>query len=127
LDGYGNQNRAVFYRGVKKIFILAIAPCKETYDNVKLLIEKICLQHFEKDWKLAADLKFINTFCGIGPHSSSFPCYLCTWKNNSTNGKGPPRSFSEIRECHARWVAETNRNEKRAQNYYRCIPQSGGR
>ena len=83
--------------GVKRVFILASAPCKETYENVRLMIEKIGLDKFTLDWKLSADMKFINIYCGIGPHSSTFPCYVCTWRRGEDQ-PGVNRTFRVIKD-----------------------------
>ena len=101
--------------GVKKIFLLACAPCKDAYNNARLLLSKIQLQKFPYHWKLCSDLKFINEFCGIGPHSSSFPCYICTWKRGSLE-PGSPRTFASIKE----WFDASQTSDKgQAKDYFR--------
>ena len=56
--------------GVKKVFVLAIAPkTPETYLNMKILIEKIKLNKL-KNYIMVADLKLVNIILGLGTHSS---------------------------------------------------------
>ena len=82
--------------GVRRIFVLATSPCKETYDNAKIIFEKLNIsQLFAFEWRLCADLKFINVFVGIGPHSSTHPCFVCTWRRGEKTA-GTKRKFSDI-------------------------------
>ena len=83
--------------GVNRVFVLACAPCKETYENVKVLLEKIDLHNFSQDWKLCCDLKFANIFCGLGQHKSAHPCFVCTWKRGSKEPGLQHRTFAGIR------------------------------
>ena len=82
--------------GVKKVFILACAPCKETYDNIRVMLDKIGIHHFHYDWRLSGDCKFLNVFCGLGPHSSTYPCHICTWRSGSDK-PGEKRTFDDVR------------------------------
>ena len=102
--------------GVKKIFILACAPCKEVYENVRVMFEKLGIAVFPFEWKLSADLKFINLFCGLGPHSSTFPCYICTWRKGSSE-PGSKRTFASIKTLFEAFQATEGGESK---DFYRC-------
>ena len=73
--------------GGKGILILAICPdVPESYFNVKTIFDHIKLLLL-KDFNLTGDLKIINIECGIGTHSSMFPCPFClTFKDKNGSG-----------------------------------------
>ena len=103
--------------GVRRVFVLATSPCKETYDNTKVILEKLNFsQIFAFQWRLCGDLKFINTFVGIGPHSSSFPCFVCTWRRG-TKEAGVKRKFSDILES----FRECSSKKAKAKDHYRFV------
>ena len=68
--------------GVKRMFILAISPMKESYSSIKLLLDKLDLI-VEEDLEdiYAADLKCYNLVVGLGNHRSRHPCLYCFWEN----------------------------------------------
>lgn len=68
--------------GVKRTFILAIAPIKETYNNVKLLLMHLNMVLPEDLEEIfSQDLKCFNLACGLGNHRSTYPCLYCFWVN----------------------------------------------
>ena len=103
--------------GVKRVFVLACAPAKENYENVKIMLEKIGLHNFSHEYKLAADCKFYNIFCGLGPHGSMFPCYVCRWVRG-TKETGEKRTFASISSESAK-MAATKGGE--AKNHFRLL------
>lgn len=68
---------------VKRCFILAISPVKESYMSIKLLLTKLELDLLPEDLEdiFASDLKCLNIVCGLGNHRSMWPCIYCYWKN----------------------------------------------
>ncbi|XP_059082140.1 uncharacterized protein LOC131879751 [Tigriopus californicus] len=68
--------------GVKQTFLLAIAPIKETYDHIKMMLAKLDL-NFGDDLEdiYSQDLKCINLVFGLGNHASTHPCIFCLWVN----------------------------------------------
>lgn len=73
----GIQSRSFQDTGVKKLFILAIVEeVKETYENLKALLDELELEKIEHFSTL--DLKCLNIICGLeNPASASFPCPYC--------------------------------------------------
>ena len=74
--------------GVKKIMMLACGPIKETYENIKIMLEKISYGKWEFPFKFTADLSCVNKLCGLGNHRSMFPCYICLWREKDKFQKG---------------------------------------
>lgn len=83
----GQAEESSFFKssGVKAMLILAITPMKETYDSVSSLLSRIDFQTMPRNLKFifAQDLKCINIVLGLGPHSSTYPCFLCLWRKGS--------------------------------------------
>jgi hypothetical protein len=50
---------------------------KESYENMKLLLEKI--QDEKCNWKILGDLKVIALFLGLQLGYTKFCCFLCEW------------------------------------------------
>lgn len=48
---------------------------KETYDNVKIVLEKI--QYSSHNWRICGDLKIINIILGMQSGNIKYPCFLC--------------------------------------------------
>jgi hypothetical protein len=65
--------------GVKRTFILAVSPIKETYSSVSLLMSKINLETLpsDLDFVFTQDLKCFNLVFGLMGHMSKHPCFLC--------------------------------------------------
>jgi hypothetical protein len=63
---------------VKKIFIIAIAPeIKETYCNVKTVLDQVKIENLDMLFTFAVDLKLANIIGGIQAHGCSYPCIWC--------------------------------------------------
>ena len=73
---------------MKRILLLACAPVKETYENILIMLKKLCFETWDFEYKFIADLCAINKLCGIGNHCSSFPCYICIWQAKNGFLKG---------------------------------------
>ena len=79
-----DEDRRFKSSSAKRCFLLAIAPVKETYDNIKVLLDKLELSIPEDLTDIyAQDLKCLNIVCGLGNHRSTFPCIYCKWKNGN--------------------------------------------
>ena len=65
---------------VKRTVILAIAPVKENYESIRILLQKLELDVDFEEF-MSQDLKCYNIVCGLGNHRSTRPCIFCTWKN----------------------------------------------
>lgn len=61
------------------VVLAAVEGIKETYDNVKILWEKLGIN--ELDMTVSCDLKLANIVLGLGSHGSAFPCHYCEAKN----------------------------------------------
>jgi len=48
---------------------------KETYENVKIVLEK--LKYSEHQWRICGDLKIIGIMLGMQSGNVKFPCFLC--------------------------------------------------
>ena len=69
--------------GVKKIFIVAVTPGDETYENLLQLLQLAGFETTQLDLRFAADYKCINLLCGIGSASSTYPCPFCLWDHKA--------------------------------------------
>ena len=54
---------------------------KETYDNIKLLLEKI--NYDEHGWHVCADLKVVAMLTGLQGGYTKFCCFLCEWDSRA--------------------------------------------
>ena len=64
--------------GVKKIMLIALAPeVKETYSNVKTILDLLQIAHLTFQFTHAVDLKMGNIIAGIQAHGSTYPCLWC--------------------------------------------------
>lgn len=64
--------------GVKKAIILAITQeVKETYCNIKHLLDLVKLNSLGHELFYSVDLKMANIISGVSTHSSSYPCIWC--------------------------------------------------
>lgn len=83
IDKDKEQDSGIFKAsGVKRTFILAISPAKESYQSIKMLLEKINLKpNTELSEFFAQDMKSMNLVCGMGNHKSTYPCAYCYWPN----------------------------------------------
>ena len=91
--------------GVKKIFILAMAPkTPENYENMKIMITKTKL-NLLCNYVVVADLKLLNIIIGIGTHSSKYPCpYGECYRNKKGNWvTGKRRTVKNIKENYQNW------------------------
>lgn len=107
--------------GVKKMFLIAVAPIQENYHNVNKIWQKLNLNNLLKNnATISTDLKLANLLCGIGTHASKFPCTWCTAENNQLHSKGAMRSISNIKANYTSYSAAGS-NPKKAKDFDSCI------
>ena len=76
-----------------------VSGVPENYDNIKVIVEKLKLNDFTKEFKVVADFKLINIFNGLQSRSSRYPCaYGKCKKPTKSSGwiKGEDRTFQNI-------------------------------
>jgi len=67
--------------GVKQLLIIAIvSDISETYYNMQKLLNLLDFQSISDSIRYAVDLKLANILLGLGGHTSTYPCHICTWK-----------------------------------------------
>ena len=99
--------------GINALFIVAIVPkCKEDYKLVSGVIKLLKLENLtEKRWISGGDQKFVNLICGIGEHSSTYPCSWCDLAAKDFRDRLAYilRTFGAIRRCNAARLAAQGR------------------
>lgn len=106
--------------GVKKLFILGLVPgCQETYKNINMLCSKINMLDIDNA-VFAVDLKVANLLCGIGTHSSLYPCTWCFASKNKLDQKAELRTIQNITKYFSEWE-KSGRDKNEAKNYMNCI------
>lgn len=80
--------KAVLLHQANKKPSIPIALCsdtKETYQKMKLILEKVKYQ--EHQWRVCCDLKVVSMLCGLQGGYVKYMCFLCDWdsrcKDNS--------------------------------------------
>ena len=88
-----SSNSTPNYASVKRLIILGIVPdIPESYDNVKLLWQRVGLRTFPHNFCIATDLKLCNILLGIMSHGSSHPCSRCDAQRDHLDQPGSPRT-----------------------------------
>ena len=106
--------------GVKKVFIVAVTPAKETYPNLKALLHLIGCDNTQLIIRISADIKCILLLCGLGCAASTHPCPFCLWRFNAGDvGEWELRTFQAIIDCYRRWMASGGK-EKDAKKFFNC-------
>lgn len=118
----GSLKKTVYKKtGGKQILFLSICPgVPESYENIQTILDKIKLYLLE-DFKVVGDLKVYNLVCGIGTHSSKFPCPFClTYRDK--NGfwvQAEQRTWQNIIANNAEWIKNGGK-EKDLMKYFNC-------
>ena len=95
--------------GVKRTMIIArVDEVPECYENLEILMTRLRLRRFSKQFSLVCDLKLIDILVGLQGGSSMYPCPYCLGCKVDSEGKptnqkgkfqkGEPRTFRNIRE-----------------------------
>ena len=99
--------------GINALFIAALVPkCKEDYLLVSQVIKKLKVERLrERRWVSGGDQKYTNLVCGIGEHSSTFPCSWCELAASCFRDRLEYilRTFGGIRRCNAARLAARGR------------------
>jgi hypothetical protein len=107
---------------VYKCFLICQAPAKESYDNLKLLLEKISFFDFEHPFVITADLKLMAIACGTSSAgAATFPCPLCKWEKGSSEKGFEKRSFGFNVQEHERFVTDFKGNLKKQAKCHNTI------
>lgn len=105
--------------GVKKLFILGIAPSvQENYDNVIKLWSAIKIN--SSQGTIATDLKLANIMSGLMTHSSALPCTYCTAEKGNLQDYGELRTIESITSSYYLWRASGSKSTA-AKNYQSCV------
>lgn len=84
--------------GVKKLFLIGVAPAtQENYENVQLLWSILKINDMD-GWTVATDLKLANILIGLMTHASSHPCTWCTALKGLLNQCGKYRTFGDCQK-----------------------------
>lgn len=59
------------------------ARLKESYDVVKLALEKV--NYFKYNWQFCGDFKMISIILGQQGGYTKYPCFLCEWDSRADN------------------------------------------
>jgi hypothetical protein len=74
---------------------------KETYENLKQLLEKI--EYRMHGWQICADLKVVSLLMGLQQGYTKYRCFLCQWDSrakdlNYIKRDWPPRASPKVEE-----------------------------
>lgn len=65
---------------------------KESYDQLKSILEK--LHYNEHQWRICADLKVVNTLCGLQAGYTKYMCFLCLWDTRYSGNQYSRRDWA---------------------------------
>lgn len=69
---------------------------KETYDNMKILLQKI--KYHEYKWRICADLKVVAMLTGLQGGYTKFCCFLCEWDSRKRGDHYVVKKWPERKE-----------------------------
>ena len=69
---------------------------KENYENVKLMLEKICYSKFQ--WDVCGDLKMIAFLLGLQGGFTKYSCFLCLWDSRASSQHYAVQNWPERKE-----------------------------
>ena len=117
-----NYNKTFSEGGVKKLFIICIAPdIQENYTNISLIWRKLNMNiHLEDGGTIAADLKIINMICGLMTSACSHPCPYCEACSNKLDCGGDRRTVIQCKNNYEKWVMSEKCSRKNAKNFKNC-------
>lgn len=103
----------------KSHIVACIYTCPETYENLKIILEKINYSQLKIEHKIICDLKLSNIFCGISSNSSKHPCFLgeCYKLPDGSWAKGKHRTIASLNSDNCDWITETNSSKDKLKNY----------
>lgn len=120
----GIAARSLKDTGVKKIFIIGIAPeVQENYTNVlKMwilvqLVGGLTESVMADKFTITTDLKLANIILGLMSHSSNHPCSWCDVSKAKLHTKGEPRTLESLTSAFWNWYQVGNGDIKQAKNF----------
>jgi hypothetical protein len=119
----GHQSKQKYLdSGVFKVFVVAVTPGEETYDNLVVLFEKAGFREFKLPFVIAADLKAVAALVGTSSAgSATYPCPGCLWdRRMGAERGGEMRTFGMCIDSYQRWMKETGRKDGLNKNYFNC-------
>ncbi|XP_047142711.1 uncharacterized protein LOC124816992 [Hydra vulgaris] len=122
---YGEIKSPSFKEGsVKASFIIALVPdVPETNHNVKILLNKLCLDKI--NFTCVADIKLCQVICGMSSSSmATHPCYICTWNRTEVfkNDCTELRTLGSLR-LSSKLYKLSGSKKIRAKEYFNCIDE----
>lgn len=114
---------------VKKLIILAIAPkVKETYGNLRFILNMLNIKEVDFVFFTAVDLKMGNILAGIQSHSSTHPCMYCEcpkheFQNPLKSKSYIMRTIADIKRFSAEYEAKAKIYNPKApaKDYKNCV------
>ena len=107
---------------VEKLLITGMcAKAKEDYELVKKVIDLQGLDTLGYQQVHGGDQKYVNLICGIGPHSSKFPCPYCHSDSSFTSGIDHLRTFGDIRREYQQFQEDLARYEEALIEYQAAL------
>lgn len=118
-----NCNKKFSEGGVKKLFIICIAPdVQENYTNISLIWKKLNMDvHLENGGTIAADLKIVNMICGLMSSASTYPCPYCDTCTNNLFCSGDSRTVIQCDNNYKEWSSSKKCSRKNAKNFKNCV------
>ena len=117
----GNLRKKFLESGVKKLFIIAVAPnVSELYVNVKRLWLNCGIEKLQHRYTIATDLKLCNVLLGLMNHSSCHPCAWCDADKDNLHQVGNQRTISSLMKLF--WdFFESKKDKKDAKHFGNVI------
>ena len=108
--------------GVKKLFILAIAPeVQENYSNILRMWVLAQIASGMIEWKhnysIATDLKLANIILGLMSHSSQHPCTWCDIVKDELHKQGNSRTLKSLTDAFWDWYTSDGERTSAAKQY----------
>ena len=102
-----NYNKDFKFSGVKKIFLLGVAPfVQENYENLSMIWSRLKINVLDMyDTAITADLKLANIICGLMAHASQHPCTWCDALKTKLHCSGNYRTLGDIKTNYSEWVS----------------------
>ena len=117
----GNLTKKFLESGVKKLFIIALAPnVSELYVNMKRLWLNCGIEKLHHRYTIATDLKLCNVLLGLMSHSSCHPCAWCDADKENLHKVGNQRTISSLMKLF--WdFFESKKDKKDAKHFGNVI------
>lgn len=114
--------------GVKKLIIIGISPeVKETYFNIKQILDLLKIEKLPLHFTYALDLKLANITAGIQSHGSTFPCLWCECPKSEfvseSSSNYQLRSLGSIKDKVKAYTLakQTSKKKVEAKDFKNCV------